>query len=71
MARWIMAERPPRQGRAAVVGTTIMLLIGIAMGMVVGTGLARLVEAAHLEDLAKQFRDPAATAPADVGTLHL
>lgn len=54
-----------------MVGTTIMLLIGIAMGMVVGTGLARLVEAAHLEDLAKQFRDPAATAPADVGTLHL
>lgn len=69
MPRWIMTEEPTHHTRAAAVGTAILLLLGILMGMVVGIGLTRLVEAAHLDEVAREFRNPAAAATADVGSL--
>jgi hypothetical protein len=65
-----MTEAPPRQGRSAALGTTILLLLGIAMGIAVGFGLTKLVEAAQLEDLAHQFRAPAAAPATDVANLQ-
>jgi len=65
-----MTDAPPRQRRSAAVGTTILLLLGIAMGIAVGFGLTKLVEAAQLEDLAHQFRAPAAAPAAGVASLQ-
>jgi hypothetical protein len=69
MPGWIMREAPPRQGRAAALGTAILLLLGIAMGAVLGIGLSKLVDAAQLEELAHEFRSPTAAGSTDLDSL--
>lgn len=63
MTRWPLADATPRTGRAAVLGTATLLLLGLVLGATLGFGLAKLVEVAHLEDIAGQFRGPAAADP--------
>ena len=46
--------------RAVLTGLALLLVLGIGLGLVVGFGLARLFDAADLEDFAEGFSRPEA-----------
>jgi hypothetical protein len=60
-----------QESRAAVAGLVIALILGIALGAAVGVGLARAFDSVDLEQRARDFRNPAAAAPAHPDNLRL
>lgn len=48
----------PHSPRAVLGGLAVLLVLGIGLGLVVGLGLARLFDAADIEDLARDFSRP-------------
>lgn len=60
MTRWPLTDATPRTGRAAVLGTVTLLLLGLMLGATLGIGLAKLFDLAQLDEFASQFSSPAA-----------
>jgi hypothetical protein len=52
----------PHTPRAVLSGLALLLVLGIGLGLAVGLGLARLFDAADIEDLARDFSRPEAVA---------
>jgi hypothetical protein len=69
MARWVMVEGPPRHGRAAAFGATILLVLAVAVGVSIGLALVKAYDAAQIDEIAKEFRDPIAAPAAGPATL--
>lgn len=55
MRRGDLIDYPHRSRRAAVLAILTILVLGLALGGVLGTALSRGFEAANIEEFARQF----------------
>lgn len=70
MYRGHIIEREYRSPKALVLGSIGLLILAIALGVILGMGLARAFDSMHLEERAREFDTPQAAGPVVPGNLR-